>query len=629
MKHVHQLIKCLSFAFAILIVIWGGSPHAYGQDGVMMQYFHWYYPGGGGLWDEVAGRADELAAAGITALWLPPAYKGSSQNDVGYGVYDLYDLGEFNQKGTVRTKYGTKTKYLKAIAAAHAAGIQIYADVVFNHKMGADLKERVKSVRIARDNRNHEYGGDVWIDAWTGFDFSARRDKYSSFKWRWYHFDGTDWADNLGEEGTIYKFRGIGKSWDWEVDTENHNYDYLMGADLDFSHPEVRDELKRWGRWIVTQTNIDGFRIDAVKHIQYGFFKEWLDDMRSAAGRDLFAVGEFWSGNIDKLQNYISKTGGRMSLFDAPLHYNFHAASKAGGNYDMSKLMDNTLMKEHPALAVTLVENHDTQPCQALESPVEDWFKSLAYAFILLREEGYPNLFYADYFGAQYISSDNKCGEASGGKATIEMSSHRASIDKLLAARKKFAHGPQKSYLNHWDIIGWTRLGNTTHPGTMAVIMSDGPEGAKWMDIAKPNTTYTDITGHRSDTVTTNKDGWGKFSVNGGSVSVWAEKSGVGSVTGEVNVVFTCQNAETVWGQNVYVVGSNTELGDWDTDKARILNSKNYPDWENTISDLPADTHIEWKCLKKDGAGNVQWQPGENNRFTTPRSGTGNTSGTF
>jgi hypothetical protein len=107
------------------------------------------------------------------------------------------------------------------------------------------------------------------------------------------------------------------------------------------------------------------------------------------------------------------------------------------------------------------------------------------------------------------------------------------------------------------------------------------------------------------------------------------KKSGVGSVTGEVNVVFTCQNAETVWGQNVYVVGSNTELGDWDTDKARILNSKNYPDWENTISDLPADTHIEWKCLKKDGAGNVQWQSGENNRFTTPRSGTGNTSGSF
>jgi alpha-amylase len=133
----------------------------------------------------------------------------------------------------------------------------------------------------------------------------------------------------------------------------------------------------------------------------------------------------------------------------------------------ISLLMDNTLMKKNPALAVTLVENHDTQPCQALESPVADWFKSLAYAFILLREEGYPNLFYADYFRAQYISSDNKCGEAPGGRATIEMASHRAIIDKLLAAREKFAHGPQKSYLNQWDIIGWTRLGNTNHPASI------------------------------------------------------------------------------------------------------------------------------------------------------------------
>jgi alpha-amylase len=50
----------------------------------------------------------------------------------------------------------------------------------------------------------------------------------------------------------------------------------------------------------------------------------------------------------------------------------------------MSTLMDNTLMSEQPPLAVTLVQNHDTQPCQAMESPVEDWFKPLAYAFILL-----------------------------------------------------------------------------------------------------------------------------------------------------------------------------------------------------------------------------------------------------
>ena len=47
-------------------------------NGVMMQYFHWYNPDDGSLWNQVAEKASELAAAGITALWLPPAYKGTA-----------------------------------------------------------------------------------------------------------------------------------------------------------------------------------------------------------------------------------------------------------------------------------------------------------------------------------------------------------------------------------------------------------------------------------------------------------------------------------------------------------------------------------------------------------------------
>ena len=57
---------------------------------------------------------------------MPPAYKGANgKADVGYGVYDLYDLGEFDQKGTVATKYGTREEYLAAIAALHAGGFAL------------------------------------------------------------------------------------------------------------------------------------------------------------------------------------------------------------------------------------------------------------------------------------------------------------------------------------------------------------------------------------------------------------------------------------------------------------------------------------------------------------------------
>ena len=85
-------------------------------NGVMMQYFHWYCPEDGSLWNQVAEKASDLAKAGITSLWLPPAYKGTGGGmDVGYGVYDLFDLGQFDQKGSVRTKYGTKDEYIRAI----------------------------------------------------------------------------------------------------------------------------------------------------------------------------------------------------------------------------------------------------------------------------------------------------------------------------------------------------------------------------------------------------------------------------------------------------------------------------------------------------------------------------------
>jgi alpha-amylase len=90
-------------------------------NGTIMQYFHWYCPDNGTLWDEVKSNAKDLADAGFTAMWLPPAYKGTGgKSDVGYGVYDLFDLGEFNQKGSIRTKYGTRQQYLDAIEALKA-----------------------------------------------------------------------------------------------------------------------------------------------------------------------------------------------------------------------------------------------------------------------------------------------------------------------------------------------------------------------------------------------------------------------------------------------------------------------------------------------------------------------------
>ncbi len=129
------------------------------QNGVMMQFFHWYTPDDGKLWNQLTESAQSLSEAGISALWLPPAYKGANGGyDTGYGVYDLFDLGEFDQKGTVRTKYGTRDEYLKAIKTAQASGIQVYADIVFNHKMGGDEEEKFLATPFNANNHREPLG---------------------------------------------------------------------------------------------------------------------------------------------------------------------------------------------------------------------------------------------------------------------------------------------------------------------------------------------------------------------------------------------------------------------------------------------------------------------------------------
>ena len=114
---------------------------------------------------------------------------------------------------------------------------------------------------------------------------------------------------------------------------------------------------------------------------------------------DVYKRQEYWSPDLPALTHYLDSCGKTMCLFDVPLHFNLMRASCSGGNFDMRRLFDGTLVDARPERAVTFVDNHDTQPGQALQSWVQGWFKPLAYALILLRQGGTPCVFYGDYYG--------------------------------------------------------------------------------------------------------------------------------------------------------------------------------------------------------------------------------------
>ncbi len=97
---------------------------------VVLQYF-------GTSWNEIERRIPELAERGYDSLWLPPPFKGGSGTySVGFDTLDRFDLGDRNQSGTVRTRYGTKADLLRLMRAAHRFGIRVYFDNVMAHNAG-------------------------------------------------------------------------------------------------------------------------------------------------------------------------------------------------------------------------------------------------------------------------------------------------------------------------------------------------------------------------------------------------------------------------------------------------------------------------------------------------------------
>ncbi len=479
------------------------------ENGVMIQYFEWNLPADKKHWKRLADDAEHLKDIGINAVWIPPATKGTSDLDVGYGAYDLYDLGEFDQKGTVATKYGTKEELITAIEALHEREISVYLDAVMNHKAGADETERFMVQEVDPNDRNKAISDPYEIEGWTKFNFDGRNNKYSDFKWHWYHFNGTDY-NNINQKTAIYKMTGDGKNWDQGVDDENGNYDYLMFANIDYERGDVVEEMKRWGVWVANELNLDGFRLDAIKHINNNFIEEFLKEVRRVRGEDFYAVGEYWKGDLGSIVEYLDNVNYQADLFDVPLHFNFFTASKNGSAYDLREVFNNSLVINKKLFSVTFVDNHDSQWGSSLESQIDSWFKPLAYALILLIADGYPCIFYGDYYGV-------------GGKE----SPHRWVIEKLLYARKNYAYGEQINYFDDPNLIGMVRKGNEDHPGSgLVMLLSNHTEGTKKINIGKEHAgeVWYEITENIKDEIHIDDNGEAEFKVNAGKAAVWVKK---------------------------------------------------------------------------------------------------------
>jgi alpha-amylase len=114
----------------------------------MMQGFEWHVPADQGHWRRLRKSIPDLKDIGVDNIWIPPGCKGMDPCGIGYDIYDLYDLGEFDQKGTIATRWGSKKDLQELVRAAEDVNIGIYWDTVLNQKAGADSTENFMAVRV-------------------------------------------------------------------------------------------------------------------------------------------------------------------------------------------------------------------------------------------------------------------------------------------------------------------------------------------------------------------------------------------------------------------------------------------------------------------------------------------------
>ena len=296
---------------------------ATGRPEAMLQLFNQ-------TWNEVAEKMPELAEAGYTSLWLPPPTKGGGGLSIGYDLFDPFDLGDRNQKGTVRTRYGTKAELQRMIMIAHRFGIRVYFDNIMNHRgpevpgynsfvptnlypgtVPGDFHLRVRSDGFFRNASNVRDYNDVWQVqnlSLLGLVDIAHESPNANF--------GPS-EGSTAPKPVFLRHPNNPEFYDEHPTLGRVGFGRVTQADLNanpnFYREDVNAYLLRSVRWLFDQTKCDGLRLDAVKHVPSYFFGQ-----QSGADRDSSSAGYIGNAQLQyNLTHGFNDPNHRNSNFDA------------------------------------------------------------------------------------------------------------------------------------------------------------------------------------------------------------------------------------------------------------------------------------------------------------------------
>lgn len=335
-----------------------------------------------------------LQDLGVEAVWLMPIMPSPS--------YHKYDVTDYR---AIHHDYGTMEDFKEFVQEAHNHNIKVVIDLIINHS-----------------SSEHP-----WFK-------SAIQDKNSPYRDYYVWADKDSVADQLAKKEVSFDSDNITQ---WHAvngdTTEEHYYGFFYGGmpDLNYDNPELRAEIYDIGRFWLQEVGVDGFRLDAAKHIypddrakdNHEFWKEFRAEMEKAKP-DVYLVGEVWA-NTDIQAPYAE---GFSALFNFDLAFSILetlnkgvnvSAAIAGHSWNADEkgsiVNSYTAGQEkfrqyNPNFAIaTFLSNHDqNRVMSVLNNDIE---KAKSAASILLTLPGAPYLYYGEEIGMRGMKPDEHIRE--------------------------------------------------------------------------------------------------------------------------------------------------------------------------------------------------------------------------
>lgn len=358
----------------------------------------------GGNLKGITRRLDYIRGLGANAIWLSPIFKNRREKPDSYHGYGIQDFLEVDQR------FGTREDLQDLVRQAHAKGMYVILDIILNHT-----------------GDNWAYPDDQPYYFWKeapgpfGFGFWRQADPTAGFQ----EHDAI-WPREF-QDPDCYKRRGQIR--DWNDSDEAINGDFLSLKELDLNQPAVLNSLIQAYKYWIAATDVDGFRVDTVKHMESSATAIFCNAIREYAKRiakhHFFIFGEIVGDDLS-IQRYLGRnsriegTTERFPSLDAaldfPLYFVLEDAVKGFTNpallrerYDRFRLLyaDHGAAGEH---FVTFVDNHDQMVRPYRRFMHRNPFPNQAILAIgyLLTSQGVPCIYYGTEQGFDGGGEDDR-----------------------------------------------------------------------------------------------------------------------------------------------------------------------------------------------------------------------------